>query len=173
MSEDDAVSDDAKTPVEQAFDQAVDVFVHAPIGLIFDGPASLPKLIKAGRNQVTSARMIGQFAVQQGQTEATKALARLQEQAAGILGLIGGSPSAPAPQAPQTARRAPAPVVTPEPELLADGLAIPDYDSLSASQVVSRLAGLGPAELDAVRAYEAAKRGRKTILNKIAQLQRA
>jgi hypothetical protein len=63
--------------------------------------------------------------------------------------------------------------VTPEPELPADGLAIPDYDSLSASQVVSRLAGLGPAELDAVRAYEAAKRGRKTILNKIAQLQRA
>jgi hypothetical protein len=86
MREDGAVSDDAKTPVEQALDQAVDVFVHAPIGLIFDGPASLPKLIKAGRNQVTSARMIGQFAVQQGQTEATKALARLQEQAAASSG---------------------------------------------------------------------------------------
>jgi hypothetical protein len=172
MREDGAVSDDAKTPVEQALDQAVDVFVHAPIGLIFDGPASLPKLIKAGRNQVTSARMIGQFAVQQGQTEATKAIARLQEQAVGVLGLLGGPSTAPAPAAPRPAQKAPAPVVTPEPELPSEGLAIPDYDSLSASQVVSRLAGLGAAELDAVRAYESAKRGRKTILNKIAQLQR-
>ncbi|HEX8581486.1 MAG TPA: hypothetical protein VF640_04120, partial [Acidimicrobiales bacterium] len=51
-------------------------------------------------------------------------------------------------------------------------LAIPDYDSLSASQVVPRLAGLSPDELEAVGAYEAETRGRKTILNRIAQLQR-
>ena len=50
-------------------------------------------------------------------------------------------------------------------------LAITDYDSLSASQVVTRLPGLTLDELEAVRAYEAAHRGRKTILNKIAQLQ--
>jgi hypothetical protein len=30
---------------------------------------------------------------------------------------------------------------------------------------------LSPEELEAVRAYEAGRRGRKTILNKIAQLQ--
>jgi hypothetical protein len=52
-----------------------------------------------------------------------------------------------------------------------DDLAIPGYDSLSASQVVSRLAGLAPDELEAVRAYEAASRGRRTILTKISQLQ--
>jgi hypothetical protein len=52
-----------------------------------------------------------------------------------------------------------------------DSLAIPDYDSLSALQVVDRLPGLTPAELEAVRAYESAHRGRKTILNKAAQLQ--
>ena len=52
-----------------------------------------------------------------------------------------------------------------------DDLAIPDYDSLSASQVVPRLEGLMPAELEAVRSYETANRGRKTILNKVAQLQ--
>ena len=50
-------------------------------------------------------------------------------------------------------------------------LAITDYDSLSASQVVTRLEGLTTDELEAVRAYEAANRGRKTILNKVAQLQ--
>ncbi len=55
----------------------------------------------------------------------------------------------------------------------ADELAIPDYDALSASQVVPRLAGLAGEELDAVRRYEAANRGRKTILSKIAQLQSA
>ncbi len=50
-------------------------------------------------------------------------------------------------------------------------LAIPDYDSLSASQVVPRLESLGPDELEAVRAYEAASRARKTILGRISQLQ--
>ena len=49
-------------------------------------------------------------------------------------------------------------------------LAIPDYDELSASQVVERLEGLDTGELEAVRRYEAAHRGRNTILGKIAQL---
>jgi hypothetical protein len=49
-------------------------------------------------------------------------------------------------------------------------LAIPEYDQLSASQVVERLDGLSPDELDAVRAYELAHRGRSTILGKIVQL---
>jgi hypothetical protein len=50
-------------------------------------------------------------------------------------------------------------------------LAIPGYDALSASQVVQRLDGLSAGELEEVRAYELATRGRRTILNKIAQLQ--
>ena len=53
----------------------------------------------------------------------------------------------------------------------AAGLAIPDYDSLAASQVVPRLAGLAADELEAVRRYEAAHRGRRTILARVAQLQ--
>jgi len=53
----------------------------------------------------------------------------------------------------------------------AAGLAIPDYDSLAASQVVPRLAGLTAAELEAVRRYEAAHRGRRTILARVGQLQ--
>ncbi len=50
-------------------------------------------------------------------------------------------------------------------------LAIPGYDSLSASQVVQRLAGLSQDELAAVGAYEQAHRGRRTILNRVSQLQ--
>jgi len=50
-------------------------------------------------------------------------------------------------------------------------LAIPGYDTLSASQVVQRLPGLSPDELETVRSYEVARRGRKTIVLKIAQLE--
>lgn len=50
-------------------------------------------------------------------------------------------------------------------------LAIPDYDSLSASQVLPRLSSLTADELEALRAHEAANRGRKTILSKVTQLQ--
>jgi hypothetical protein len=53
----------------------------------------------------------------------------------------------------------------------ASGLAIPGYDSLAASQVVPRLAGLSPEELAAVGAYESAHRARRTILNRVRQLQ--
>lgn len=53
----------------------------------------------------------------------------------------------------------------------AHSLAIPGYDSLSASQVVQRLASLTAEELDAVGRYEAAGRGRRTILARVAQLQ--
>jgi len=49
-------------------------------------------------------------------------------------------------------------------------LAIPGYDTLSASQVVQRLPGLSAAELEAVRLYEVAGRGRKTVLLRAAQL---
>ena len=51
-------------------------------------------------------------------------------------------------------------------------LAIPGYDTLSASQVVEHLVGLGADELEAVRAYESSHRNRRTILGKIDQLAR-
>jgi hypothetical protein len=51
-------------------------------------------------------------------------------------------------------------------------LSIPDYDELSASQVVQRLPGLSNEELAAIRAYETHGRGRRTILGKIDQLAR-
>jgi hypothetical protein len=51
-----------------------------------------------------------------------------------------------------------------------DTLPIPDYDQLSASQVVERLEGLDHDSLELIRRYEAAHRSRNTILGKIAQL---
>lgn len=49
-------------------------------------------------------------------------------------------------------------------------LAIPGYDTLSASQIVQRLPGLSPEQLEAVRLYELAGRSRKTVLLRVAQL---
>ena len=49
-------------------------------------------------------------------------------------------------------------------------LPIEDYESLAASQVVDRLPTLTPAELQAVRRFEAAHRGRRTVLGRIEQL---
>ncbi len=49
-------------------------------------------------------------------------------------------------------------------------LGIPGYDSLSASQVVQRLAGLSSEELVAVGAYETAHRARRTVLTRVNQL---
>jgi hypothetical protein len=49
-------------------------------------------------------------------------------------------------------------------------LPIREYDGLSASQVVSRLTGLTPEELRAVRGYEDHSRGRRTVLLAIDRL---
>ncbi len=185
-------------------DRALDVLVYAPIGFALEARGLMPKLIERGRQQmttqVTTAKMMGQFAVQQGQVEATKAMNKAQASATSALEDLGlgGAPSpAEAPPTPRSAvdphvarAGAPSPPPAPGPERMpptppvpgpgpAPGvaaedvatLAVPDYASLAASQVVPRLAGLSGEELEAVRAYEAAKRGRKTILNRIAQLQ--
>lgn len=68
------------------------------------------------------------------------------------------------------ASAAPAPGPSAAPASGPEGLAIPGYDSLSASQVVQRLAGLSQDELDAVGSYEAAHRARRTILTRVNQL---
>lgn len=57
-------------------------------------------------------------------------------------------------------------------DMTSPALSIPDYDELSASQVVQRLPGLNADELEAIRAYETRGRGRRTILGKIDQLAR-
>lgn len=177
-----------RTPVEQAVEHAIELLVYAPIGLLFEGSSLLPQLVEKGRSQVTVARMLGKHAVKQGRTEATKTAGKLHDQAAGVLDFLGDSVT-PAPDEPPTAPVAPgrAPAARPPKaektntarpagkrasgSVTAASLAIPDYDGLSASQVVNRLAGLSPLELRSVQLYEAANRRRKTILSKVAQLQ--
>lgn len=173
-------------------DQAIDVLLYAPLGFALEARTLLPQMVDRGRQHVSMARTLGQFAVQQGQIEANKRLERAHVQASSILSDLGLVPDEAVPARSRAARppaartpaartradavaREPAPA-TPGP--VADGPAVDDlavagYDSLAASQVIPRLKGLSVAELEDVRAYEAAGRGRKTILNRIAQLQSA
>ena len=163
--------DERKSPLAQA----LDLLLYAPLGLAMSARDELPKLAEKGRQQASVAKMIGQFAVTQGRQELEKRLTAM----------AAPRPSTPAPRPASTPPpAAPAPVeahtngsangssaapTRPAPPV--DSLAIPGYDSLSASQVVQRLAGLSGAELEQVAAYEEATRGRRTILSKVAMLQ--
>jgi hypothetical protein len=207
---------ESKTPI----DRALDVFVFAPLGLAMEMQEVVPRLAERGRQRLTAqvalAKMVGHFAVKQGQKEASKAAGKavrnLGEQTSrlrrpavespawtpparpaatttngnGASSPSAGSPSAVSPAAAATVAAETAvidvrtdvpsathtaPPMSPAPVAPdASDLAIPGYDTLAASQVVPRLAGLSPAELEAVRAHELAGRGRKTILHRIDQL---
>jgi hypothetical protein len=148
-------------------------------------------------DQVTQARALGEFAVGFGgpklREQVEKGIAIARKGADAVLSGVGegGAPTAesdtPVTRDDSTSRPGPVAVPATEPAgptraeadrsqrgasrlLDATALVIPDYDELSASQVVERLDGLHPGELEAVRAYEEAHRARRTILFKIEQL---
>ena len=190
------VPDDDKSPV----DQVLDLFVFAPVGLAVTARTQLPEIVAKGRAQVegqlTLARFLGQFAVTQGKSELEKRI-KAYTSPKGSPGPTPAptpsptpSPAAAPPAEPADTSEPPASVTLPvsvraepapdaagessEPLVAAPAvgdLAIPGYDALSASQVVQRLAGLSPAELELVRLSEGSTRGRKTVLTKISQLQ--
>jgi len=147
--------------------------------------------------RLNAARVVGRLAVDQGSRQGGEVLRRVAEQADKAMSGLGMVPdkaggrqpgSGPEPNAgagpephvgPGPGSAASEPVVPPIPSPSAGSapvgldpaqLAIPGYDTLSASQVVQRLPGLSPDELEAVRLYELAGRARKTVLLKAAQL---
>jgi hypothetical protein len=158
----------------------LDFCVYAPIGFVLEARSLLPKFVDRGRNQIVLARVVGKYAVRRGTRATEGAIDQAQEQVRGVLRLVGAAPSDSAPSSNGDGTEADEPkrplkivesVPRPEPPFDPETLAIPDYDALSASQVVPRLESLTSEELEAVREYESGTRGRKTILTKIAQLQ--
>lgn len=176
---------ESKNPV----DRAVDLVVYAPIGLVAEVKRLLPSLVDKGRAQVDMYKLIGRFAIRQGQQSAQKQIARSQEQVDALLNEFGvrtaGEVEAPVGEPTDLGLTAvdaegvheviapPAAAPAPRSGPASETLPLADYDSLAASQVIPRLTGLDSDELEAVRAYEAAHRGRKTILGRLAQLQGA
>jgi hypothetical protein len=178
------------TAARGALEAVLDVAVFAPLGLAVSMAEALPKLAAKGRArfvpQVGLARVVGQFAVDQAWRKAVRAAGSAAWVPEGITGwrpkAARGHADAPAATqraAEGGARQGSGPSAPRDMEAPAGGsasaeqassLAIPSYDSLSAPQVLQRLAGLSPEEIEAVRRYEAATRGRRTILARAEQL---
>jgi hypothetical protein len=178
-----------RTPGERL----LEMVVFAPAGLAVTVVEEFPKLVEKGRHrlegQVHTARLVGQFAVQMGRRQLDQAVARFGDKATGAAPAPGPAPTATSTSTADAAPPAPKP---PDGSSAGDGgapresdaalfvrsvvdgdagaLAIPNYDSLSAPQVVQRLDGLAPAELRDVRDHESAHRRRRTILHRVEQL---
>lgn len=166
-----------------ALDQLLDAALFAPFGMLLEMRDRSPELAARGRQhlqtQISVARMVGQFAVQMGSRQLSAFLQRQRESASSDTEATGPDPAAAPTDGTLTVEDTVAlgntvtidePASAPVPS---GPLPIEGYDTLAASQVVARLDGLDAAGLEAVRAYEAAHRNRKTILGKVAQLQRA
>lgn len=182
-----------KSPAERV----LDITVYAPLGLMISVGELFPQLVRKGRSrlapQIGLARTVGQFAVRQGirqlrgmplpvprwpvggstqrgtPSKAGPGPAHTSNGAAGHNPKQAAT-TGPVPSSAPRPRQAPRPAAPAEGPLDAAHLAIPSYDSLSASQVVQRLAGLSREEVEAVRAYEAATRARRTVLARAEQL---
>lgn len=174
-------------------DRLLELFVFAPAGLALTIAEELPSLVEKGRNRIegraATARVIGQFAVQMGCREVMKRARQLvspdpparQDPVTWVAEPHSGyEDSAPFTRDPVAgyAELSEQPDVddlgTDHQEVngyaaLGD-LAIPAYDTLSASQVVKRLAGLSREELLEVGDHERQNRHRATILTKVEQL---
>ena len=169
-------------------DQLLAAALYVPVGLALELRERFPELAERGRQhletQISVARTIGRIAVQLGTRQVG---AFLQRQLVGTADApVPPSPAPPSPVPPTRASPTTGPAGSaatgsgaPRSEAPTAGSADPGslpiagYDTLAASQVVARLEGLDSVALEAVRTYEAAHRNRKTILGKVAQLQRA
>lgn len=162
--------------------RALDLIVYVPAGLALTVAEDLPQLAERGRTQiegqVRNAKVVGQLVVNLGQRELRRRFASTEAPPSATTPSpttttppsATPSPATPPPATPSPATPSrPATASRPSPTP-AVGLAIPDYDTLSASQVVRRLDGLGRAELEAIYDHEAGDRHRRTILHRIQQL---
>jgi len=177
-------------------DRLLELVVFGPAGLAVTIVEEFPKLVEKGRHrvegQVHTARLVGQFAVQMGRRQLEQSLGHLGARRDHVPEHDADDDDGDSGVGPRADVEAPAmaPSMRDEPEPVSErrrppvwlgaevgngsgspsSLAIPGYDSLSASQVVQRLEGLSSPELEEVRAHEAAHRQRQTILHRVEQL---
>jgi hypothetical protein len=136
-----------------------DVFVFAPLGFLVEAPRLLPELAETGRQSLCRVRT----SVRSRTEQATSGLAATARPTARTYD-GGGREDLIDPHEEIVI------AVEREDEPAGDELPIPGYDQLAASQVIARLSGLSPTELDRIEAHEVAHRHRRTVLAKISQL---
>ena len=191
------MADDNEEP--NPVDQLVDLFVYAPVGLLYEYQDVLPKLVKRGKSQVQLAKVVGQMAMNRGNpadnfTVLAEGLAGVVAKQITELGsAIGLAP-------PQAGDEAKSDGDTPPPPSTADAIvvteavaaaeAVPEvgagsatgpedrplpiarYDELKAKEIIELLDDLEPNQLERIRSHEEANRARKTVLGKLDRLAR-
>ena len=164
--------------------QLLDMFIYAPIGMLYEYPDVLPQLIKKGKSQVQLAKVMGEFALRKGQADpagfASESLAGAGGAIAKLItelgDLLGASDSSRFTTEVTNARSANGtPVIETTASASSDGaskkkLPIANYDNLTAREIVSVLSDITPAQRARVRAHETKNRARKTVLSKLDQL---
>jgi hypothetical protein len=135
------------------------------MGLILQGVTFVPRFVLRTIDQVTFAR-----------TALDKLPCLTGRASASDDDVVGLADVVPIEAARRRSVRRPAPSPAAHPAGTAperprsDDLPIRSYDELAASQVVPRLASLSDQERNAIRDYELAHRGRRTILGRLDQL---
>lgn len=186
-----ADKDEEQNPV----DQLVDLFVYAPVGLLYEYQDVLPKLVKRGKSQVQLAKVVGQLAMNRGNPADSftvlaeglaGAVARQITDLGAAIGLAppsdgdesssgvedsGSSPSDEQPPPPAPSMASGADTADEEPDAERP-LPIARYDELKAKEIIDLLDDLEPAELERIRLHEEANRKRKTVLGKLDRLAR-
>lgn len=166
-----STSDNAVDPVEQL----LDLILYAPIGLVAKGIDSFPDLAKRGRTNAANARVIGQFALGATNTKARSAIADAEQHIAAFLAIVADSASpkrASARQSSDDQTSSPAESANTSVHESSVDSVISGYDSLTAAQILPLLTELDHDQLEQVELYERSHRARKTVLNRLRQLQR-
>jgi hypothetical protein len=177
-------------------DQLVDLFVYAPVGLLYEYQDVLPKLVKRGKSQVQLARVVGQLAMNRRSADNFTVLAEglagvVAKQITEIGSAIGlappqdgdstaeSDPTLPPPPTPASvaveageAAAAPSASAEDADEVEDRPLPIARYDELKAKEIIDLLDDLEPHQLDRIRLHEESNRARKTVLGKLERLGR-
>jgi hypothetical protein len=160
------MSDD-KPPLEQA----VELFVYAPLGLVYEYKNVMPTLVRRGKSQVQIARFLGQMALKRQQGEVQGSVESVVGVAADLLAKgvtefgqrVGLAPVDPPPESPVfSAEAGEAPASDTR-------LPIAGYETLRATDVIELLDDLDAAQRARIEAFERTHRNRKTVLAKLAR----
>lgn len=159
---------DKETPSNEAL---VDMFVYAPVGIALEALDNFPKYVERGRSQVTLGRFVAKTVAKRGSSMAEGVGERLLNDMGQVIVDIFGIDLTPDDQPAEPAKgeaKAKATVIPAD-----EDLPIAEYDSQAAAQIVKMLSQLTAEEREQIATYEAAGRGRVTILRKVEQLRKA
>ncbi len=152
------MSDSEADELKAFVDRLVDLAIYAPIGLLYEYPDVLPRLVAKGKSQVQLARVLSQMAGRAAEPNVASGLTELGR----AFGLAPRVPQPPAAEAQTSEEPEPTAAVAPDP-----GEPWPGYDSMTARDVVARLPHLDEATRAAVGDYEASNKQRSTVLRRV------